>query len=129
MRIEHIAIWTLEIERLKLFYEKYFQCKASEKYINTTKNFESYFLTFDGGARIEIMRMPSVQGRGTDCGELFVGVAHFAVSVGSKQEVISLTERLRRDGFSVVGEPRTTGDGYFESIIKDPDGNLIEITI
>jgi lactoylglutathione lyase len=129
MRIEHIAIWTLEIERLKSFYEKYFQCRASEKYINTTKNFESYFLEFDGGTRLEIMRMPSVQGHNADFGELFAGLAHFAVSVGSKQEVISLTERLQRDGFPVVGEPRTTGDGYFESVIKDPDGNLIEITV
>ncbi|MBB6215242.1 lactoylglutathione lyase [Anaerosolibacter carboniphilus] len=129
MRIEHIAIWTLDIERLRSFYEKYFDCRAGEKYINPIKNFESYFLAFDGGARMEIMRMPLVQSRAADLGGTFVGIAHFAVSVGSRQAVISLTERLRRDGFSVVGEPRTTGDGYFESVIKDPDGNLIEITI
>jgi lactoylglutathione lyase len=129
MRVEHVAIWTVDIERLKRFYEKYFCCKASDKYINTAKKFESYFLTFNEGARLEIMSIPSLQSINMKQHPPFVGIAHFAVSVGSQQDVISLTEQIRRDGFSVVGEPRTTGDGYFESVIRDPDGNLIEITI
>jgi lactoylglutathione lyase len=129
MKIDHIAIWTPQIERLKDFYTKYFHAKANDKYTNTTKGFESYFLSFDDGCRLELMQMHSIPENMNDKSSQYIGLIHFAVSVGDKDTVVSLSEVLRRDGYKVVSEPRTTGDGYFESVILDPDGNRVEITI
>ncbi|MCG8578275.1 MAG: VOC family protein [Bacteroidales bacterium] len=127
MKIEHIAIWVKDLELSKAFYTKYFGLKANELYKNKTKGFTSYFLSSDeGGARLEIMHSIHIN---TDAlaGNHF-GFAHIAISVGGKEQVDRLTDQLRNDGYKVVGEPRTTGDGYYESVIADPDGNLIEIT-
>jgi lactoylglutathione lyase len=129
MRIEHIAIWARDIEALKTFYVKYFQCTSGEKYFNPKKNFESYFLSFDNGARLEIMQMPGIAQHSENPADQFLGLTHLAISVGSKEIVNSLTEKLRADGYAIVGEPRTTGDGYYESVILDPEQNRIEITI
>ncbi|MES2517097.1 MAG: VOC family protein [Bacteroidota bacterium] len=129
MHIEHIAIWTNQLEILKDFYVKYFKAKSNDKYHNPTKAFTSYFLTFEKGARLEIMQMPNISVASDNIYQQFTGLTHFAVSVGSKEIVDSLTEKFREDGFEVVGEPRTTGDGYYESVILDPDKNRIEITI
>ncbi|WP_313568123.1 VOC family protein [Acetoanaerobium noterae] len=129
MNIEHIAIWTSDIERLKLFYTEYFGCTSGSKYINSSKSFESYFLMFDSGCRLEIMQMPSIPLNLNNRFSKYLGLIHFAVSVGSKEKVDELTARLRSDGYEIVGEPRVTGDGYYESCILDPDGNRIEITI
>ena len=129
MKIEHIAIWTNDLERMKLFYEKYFHVTAGEKYFNPNKNFESYFLRFEDGARMEIMRKPEIDPLEKDALTEFIGLAHLAISVGSKEKVNTLTEQLRQDGFQIIGEPRTTGDGYYESVVLDPEGNRIEITV
>lgn len=129
MNIEHIAIWTSDIERLKLFYTEYFGCTSGSKYINSSKSFESYFLMFDSGCRLEIMQMPSIPLNLNNRFSQYLGLIHFAVSVGSKEKVDELTAKLRSDGYEIVGEPRVTGDGYYESCILDPDGNRIEITI
>ncbi len=129
MRIEHLAIWAKDIERLKSFYCKYFNCTAGEKYLNPKKKFESYFLSFDGGSRLEIMQKPDIIDRGTTVNEELYGLAHFAISVGTKERVDALTETLRADGYSIIGEPRTTGDGYYESVVLDPEQNRIEITV
>ena len=129
MNIEHIAIWTSDIERLKLFYTECFGCTSGSKYINSSKSFESYFLMFDSGCRLEIMQMPSIPLNLNNSFSQYLGLIHFAVSVGSKENVDKLTARLRSDGYEIVGEPRVTGDGYYESCILDPDGNRIEITI
>jgi lactoylglutathione lyase len=128
MRIDHIAIWCRDIEKLKGFYEKYFSAKANQKYFNPVKNFSSYFLVFGQGCRLELMQMPGIPKSENDYQKQFTGLIHFAISVGSKQTVDDLTERLRADGFSIVSEPRTTGDGYYESVILDPEENRIEIT-
>ncbi len=128
MKIEHIAIWTDNLERLKSFYIQYFGAKAGEKYINTKKQFESYFLSFESGCRLEIMRMPGITQRDIDVLKQFQGLTHLAISVESREKVDSLTAILRADGYTIAGEPRTTGDGYYESVILDPDGNRIEIT-
>ncbi|PRX27187.1 lactoylglutathione lyase [Orenia metallireducens] len=128
MRIEHIAIWTDNLERLKEFYSTYFNATAGDKYINESKNFESYFLSFDQGCRLEIMHKPSIPKNLNNTADQCLGLIHFAISVGSKNKVLALTERLEEDGYEVIGEPRMTGDGYFESVILDPDGNRIEIT-
>jgi lactoylglutathione lyase len=129
LKIEHIAIWTNDLERLKSFYEKYFHILVGEKYVNPKKGFESYFLSFDSGCRLEIMTMPGINPRDKDVLKQFQGLTHYAISVGSKEKVDSLTEVLRTDGFQIVGEPRTTGDGYYESVVLDPDGNRVEITV
>lgn len=128
MKIEHIAIWVNDLENMKAFYEKYFHATAGEKYINPKKNFESYFLSFESGCRLEIMKMPGIPVNANDIYKQFTGLIHFAITTGSKQRVDVLTEQLRADGYEVIGEPRTTGDGYYESVVLDPEGNRIEIT-
>lgn len=129
MKIEHIAIYVKNLEASKLFYEKYFNAKSNEKYRNPKTQFESYFLSFSEGARLEIMTLPTVSSVSNSISLNLVGLAHFSISVGSKENVLTLTETLRKDGYIIFGEPRTTGDGYFESVILDCDGNKIEITI
>lgn len=127
MRIEHIAIWSRDIDKLKDFYVKYFGMTSNERYINSKKQFESYFLSFESGARLELMQMPTIPENCNNPMEQYLGLIHIAIEVGGKERVLELTELLRSDGYTVVGEPRTTGDGYFESCILDPDGNRVEI--
>ena len=127
MKIEHIAIWADEIELLRAFYTKYFDLNCGDRYTNSAKNFTSYFLSFgEGKTRIELMRIPDMESPASR-GNLR-GLAHFAISVGGKEIVNTLTERLRKDGYSILSEPRTTGDGYYESAIADPEGNYVEIS-
>ena len=128
MRIEHLAIWVTDLELMRSFYERYFEATSGKKYHNSTKNFTSYFLSFKEGPRLELMHKPAISSP-EDSHEEHLGIIHFAVSVGSKEKVNTLTEQLRTDGHSVVGEPRTTGDGYYESVVLDPEGNRIEITV
>jgi lactoylglutathione lyase len=127
VRLEHVAVWTNDLERLRAFYERYFDARAGAQYRSATRTgFTSYFLTFpDGGSRLELM---SVTGLAATAGAPAVGYAHVALTVGSRADVEALTERMRRDGVRVVSVPRQTGDGYFESVVEDPDGNAIEIT-
>lgn len=127
MKIEHIALWTRDIEKLKKFYCKYFCATSNQKYTNYSTGFQSYFLTFDDGCRLEIMQINSALDK--DQSKQYIGYAHIAFSVGSSDIVKFLTNKLRDNGFVIASEPRTTGDGYFESVVLDPDGNRIEITI
>lgn len=127
MRIEHIAIWADDLELLRAFYVKYFNLECGSRYTNPTKRFTSYFLSFgEGKTRIELMNIPDMQSP-VSRGDL-KGLAHFAISVGSRESVDSLTERLRADGYTILSEPRTTGDGCYESAVADPEGNRVEIT-
>jgi lactoylglutathione lyase len=126
MKIEHLAIWVQDLEKMKSFYCTYFGAEAGPKYYNAKKDFESYFLHFKEGCRIELMRIPHVT---ESANKEMLGLAHLALSVGTKELVDSLTQKLRLDGVVVKSEPRTTGDGYYESVILDPEGNQIEITI
>ena len=127
MRIEHLAIWADDIESLKQFYTNFFGFTVGSKYFNPNKNFSSYFLSLgEGDTRIELMHIPDMQSPKSR-GDL-KGLAHFAISVGGKEKVNALTELLQKAGYQVVSEPRTTGDGYYESAISDPEGNHVEIT-
>lgn len=129
MKIEHIAIWVTDLELMKSFYEKYFGGISNEKYNNPMKNFHSYFIKFNEGCRLELMHKPEIPKKIHEVIQEHLGLIHFAISVGSKEKVDSLTEQLRRDGYTIIGEPRTTGDGYYESVVFDPENNRIEITI
>jgi lactoylglutathione lyase len=127
--IDHIAIWVKDLERAKNFYVKYFDMVCSNKYHNPTKQFSSYFLSFKHSIiRIELMYRPDIMEHVGKKG-VTNGFTHFAISVGSKEHVHELTEKLRADHFVIESEPRTTGDGYYESVVLDTEGNWIEITV
>ena len=127
MRIEHVALYVTELEAMRDFYIKYFGASSNDGYHNPKTGLKSYFLTFSDGARLELMSRPEV----TDFfNPIFKsGFIHLAFSVGSKEAVDKLTAQLKDDGFEVISGPRTTGDGYYESCILDPEGNQIEITV
>lgn len=129
MKIEHLAVWTNHLEELKEFYSRYFGAMAGDKYHNPKKNFTSYFLSFESGPRLELMQMPGIPDTNDDVLLQRTGLIHFAISVGSEEKVNALTEKLKADGYKVIDGPRKTGDGYYESVILDPDENRIEITI
>ena len=129
MKIEHIALWTKNIEALKSFYEKYFNAQSNNKYTNPRKRFSSYFLSFDSGARLEIMQMDSVPDTKDNPYDQFIGYIHIAISVGSEEKVNVLTAKLLEDGFEILDGPRRTGDGYYESVVLDPEQNRVEITV
>ena len=149
MKIEHVAIWVKNIDNVCEFYRKYFGGVVQPLYHNPTKQFTSRFITFDDGARLEIMHRPDINvGTLTESksnilgfGNVHTSVAaalnlrmfhveqfHLAFSVGSKEKVDRLTQQMSDDGITIVGQPRTTGDGYYESVVLDPEGNRIEIT-
>lgn len=128
MKIDHLAIWVENLEMMRQFYLTYFDTVCGEKYFNPRRNYTSYFISFgEGECRIELMLQPNISDNNGDRG-LVKGLAHFSINVGSKTAVDNLTERLRTDGYIIKGEPRTTGDGYYESVILDPEGNYIELT-
>lgn len=128
MRIDHIALWTDDLERTVHFYQTYFGAVAGPRYTNAAKGFDSHFLSFSDGARIEAMRTTTLTPVRIDGGAQRMGLTHFAVALGSEQAVDQLTQRLRNDGYPVLDGPRRTGDGYYESVVLDPDGNRIELT-
>lgn len=126
-KITHVAIYCLDLEKMRMFYEKYFGAKSNEKYINVTKGFESYFLSFEDGCALEIMTKLCV--KDSPGKEEMLGLTHLAISVGSKAKVDELTILLEQEGFPVIGQPRTTGDGFYESVVLDPENNRLEITV
>ena len=127
MRIEHVAAYVSDLEKAREFFETYFEGTAGEKYHNQRTGFMSYFLSFSDGARLEIMTKPDRYTE--DKEENRLGFVHLAFSVGSKDKVDTLTQKLKEAGFETVSGPRTTGDGYYESCVQGPDNILIEITV
>jgi lactoylglutathione lyase len=120
-KIEHIGIYTDNIEKMKIFYTEVFNASAGKLYTNPKSNFSSYFINFNSGCRLELMSLPDNSAK--------TGWGHIAISVGTKSEVNNITKKIKQMGFQVSSEPRYTGDGYYESVILDPEGNKIEITI
>lgn len=127
MRIEHIAMYVCDLERAKDFFVRYFHASAGEKYHNPKTGFQSYFLSFQGECRLELMSKDKLGH--VDKPSDRTGYAHIAFSVGTKEKVDSLTEQLRNDGYHVTSNPRTTGDGYYESCLIDLEANQVEITV
>lgn len=127
MRIEHIAMYVNNLETARDFFVKYLGGVSNDGYHNKTTGFSSYFVSFDDGARLEIMKKPQMVDPEKPLNR--TGYVHLAFSVGSKEKVDELTEQFRRDGFEVISGPRTTGDGYYESCIIAIEGNQIELTI
>lgn len=129
MRIEHVAIWTQDLQAMKDFYCTWFQAEAGPGYANEAKGFESFFLTFPSGARLELMRSAVKFKQPRKPEDTPAGYAHIAFSAGSEVRVDILTKQLREAGHTVLDGPRRTGDGYYESVVLDPDGNRVEITV
>lgn len=127
MKIEHIAMYANDSEAVRDFFVKYFNAKAGSVYHNPKTGFRSYFLSFDSGARLEIMNKPQLSDNTAKTDR--TGYTHIAFSLGSTENVNSLTERLRADGYEIISGPRTTGDGYYESCIIGIEGNVVEITV
>lgn len=127
MRIEHAAMYVKDLEKAKEFFIKYFGAVPNEGYHNKNTDFRSYFLSFDEGARLEIMTRPSMDDAEKTAAR--TGLIHLAFGVGSEEKVDELTARLKADGYEVLSGPRTTGDGYYESCVVGIEGNLIEITV
>ena len=128
MQIEHLALWVHDLEGMRDFYLKYFDTTSGEKYVNPARQFTAYFILFgEGRTRLELMTRPDITPIDGKRG-FTMGLAHFTISVGGKDKVNALTERLRQDNYTIFGEPRTTGDGYYESVVLDPEGNILEIS-
>lgn len=126
MKIDHVAMYVTNLEQMRDFYEKYYGARSNEMYHNPRTGLRTYFLSFEGDTRLEIMTRPDVEE--VDMTPFRSGYIHLSMKVGSNRKVDELTEVLRKDGYEVVGEPRVTGDGYYESVVLDPEGNMIELT-
>lgn len=132
MKLEHIALWTKRIEELKDFYVKYFNAAHKEKYTSFhdfNQHFESYFLSFGGDCRLELMQMGSIPEGDSAGGNETIGLTHLSFSMDSREALDALAKRLEADGFRLVGKPRTTGDGFYEACVLDPDGNRVEFAV
>ena len=126
MYIEHIAMYVADLEKAKEFFVRYFNAVSNECYHNKATDFRSYFLSFNDGARLEIMNKPQLKNNEKALNS--TGYSHIAFNLGNKTAVDELTKKLKDDGYNVISGPRTTGDGYYESCIVTIEGNLIELT-
>jgi lactoylglutathione lyase len=129
MKIDHVAIWTSQIEELKNYYIKYFNGTSNKKYLNREKHFESYFISFDSGTRLEVMQMPGIpQNLNDPVVKQYHGIIHLAFGVDSMAQVDEKFSQLTNDGYKILRGPRKTGDGYWEFETLDPDNNRIEVS-
>lgn len=124
MHIEHVAIWVKDLEKMRAFYVDYFNVSSSELYYNPKTQFQSYFLTFESGSRLELMTKKFLAARAVD----IFGYAHLAIAVGGKADVDAFVEKMVSKQYPLLNGPRMTGDGYYEAVVQDPEGNLIELT-
>ena len=125
MNFEHVALYVEDLEAMKAFYVRYFGATAANKYHNPRTGLQTYFLSFDEGARLEIMQRPEMSPRAS--GEHPLGYTHISFKLGSGEDVDQLTRVLQESGCPLLNGPRMTGDGYYESLLSDPEGNLIEL--
>ena len=127
MKIEHVALYVNDLEAARVFFVTWLNGRSNDGYHNKTTDFRSYFITFDDGSRLEIMTKPCLADLNKPLNR--TGYVHIAFSVGNKEKVDELTEKLRSAGYEVVSDPRITGDGYYESCVVAIEGNQIEITV
>ena len=127
MKLEHVAIWTNQLEVLKAYYEEFFGGTSNSKYLNPKRNFSSYFISFESGARLELMSLPDLRVNENDPLSPYQGIIHLAFYVDSVEAVDAMAERLRAAGYPILNGPRRTGDGYYEFETFDPDQNRIEV--
>lgn len=125
VRLEHVGLWVRDLDGVAAFYEKYFGARIGGLYQNARKGFESRFLEFAGGARLEVMRRTDITQRASN---EQLGLAHVALAIGDESAVDALAARFRDDGRPPVDGPRRTGDGYYECVVLDPEGNRVEVT-
>ncbi len=129
MTLEHVAIWTNQLDKLKDYYIKYFGGQPNSKYTNKKREFHSYFLTFQSGARLELMTMPNILDNQNDTIKAqHQGIIHLAFGVDTLKEVDHKAKELQADGYQILSGPRKTGDGYYEFETLDPDNNRLEVT-
>lgn len=128
MVIDHVAIWTPQLEKLKDYYVRYFNGKSNEKYLNKERHFESYFISFDSGTRLELMQMPGIpQNLNDTVGKQHLGIIHLSFGVENMEKVDDKFRELINDGYKILRGPRKTGDGYWEFETLDPDNNRVEV--
>lgn len=127
MKIDHAALYVSDLEGTREFFVRYLSARSGPEYHNVKTGFRSYFLSFEDGARLEIMTRPELEQRNHS--GFLLGYAHIAFSAGSREAVDELTSRLASNGYPVLSGPRVTGDGYYESCVSGPEGNVIEITV
>ncbi|MFR9166541.1 MAG: VOC family protein [Dysgonomonas sp.] len=127
MKLDHIAIWTTNLEKVKEYYIKYFNAKANDLYVNNSNGFKSYFLSFDSGARMEIMYKPDIPDNLNSCIEQYKGIIHLAFDVETMEDVDKKAKELQADGYKILKGPRKTGDGYYEFETIDPENNRLEV--
>jgi lactoylglutathione lyase len=129
MIIDHVAIWTTQLEKLKDYYVKFFNGRANEKYLNKDSHFESYFVSFDSGTRLELMQKPGIPPNLNDTvGKQYLGIIHLSFGLGNMSLVDAKLDELRKEGYNILKGPRKTGDGYYEFETLDPDNNRIEVS-
>jgi lactoylglutathione lyase len=127
VRIEHVALWVADLEGSCAFYARHFGAMVGARYENPAKGHASRFLSLGEGARIEVMTGSGLVPRSDPLPQRPLGLAHFALAVGDEQQVDTLVARLQAAGVAVVDGPRRTGDGYYEAVVLDPEGNRIEL--
>jgi lactoylglutathione lyase len=128
MNIDHVAIWTTQLENLKDYYVRYLNGKATSKYLNKETHFESYFITFDSGSRLELMQKPGIPANLNDpIDKQYQGIIHLSFGVDTMSKVDEKLNELKKDGFRILRGPRKTGDGYYEFETLDPDNNRLEV--
>lgn len=127
MHIDHVAIWTKNLERLKDYYIKYFGGKSNAKYLNKETHFESYFLSFQSGTKLELMQKPGITANLNNPIEQYQGIIHLSFAVDTMSKVDEKVDELKKNGFRILKGPRKTGDGYYEFETLDPDNNRLEV--
>ena len=130
MKVDHIGMYVKDIQKIANFYTKYFKGTLSQPaYHNPKKNFTSHFISFESGTKLEIMHQPNIKEVKEEPKSQYIGFIHIAFSVGSKENVDKLAEQLKSDGYDIIDGPRTTGDGFYEAYVLDPENNRVEFTV